>query len=288
MLGAAKGGMSLVTTGGAYGVVGMTLAGTSTPSSYHTNSLFFKPDGLSIFAGDYDNALANIYEFNLTTAWDISTLSTTPDVTYDASSDVSEVSESTYNQFTGVSLSKDGLKMIGYYREDNTFYEFDLSPAWDLSSATLTDTLTASASAVPMAGMTFSLDGKYAYGAYRTGNSDVWQFECSTGFDLSTLTSQSSSWTNLATVGDITTWAISPNGEYAYCQNYSTDAIWVGKLSTPFDLEGSFSYSGSNLVIPSSTSTPSGLYIRQDGKYLYMADANGYIRQYNLINDPDY
>lgn len=87
--------------------------------------LFFKPDGLKMYV--LEEVTDKIYEYNLSTAWDISTLSLVQ-------------SKSVSNESTtpdGVFFKPDGLKM--YFVPSNgasTVYEYDLSTAWDISTLT--------------------------------------------------------------------------------------------------------------------------------------------------------
>ena len=87
--------------------------------------VFFKPDGLKMFVCDYsgDRAL----EYTLTTAWDISTASYSQQFSF-----ASQAGDK--NSFT---FKPDGTKLyaLTFSYSDDAVYEYDLSTAWDLSSA---------------------------------------------------------------------------------------------------------------------------------------------------------
>ncbi len=88
----------------------------------------FKPDGTKMYIMDEDGY--TVYQYSLSTAWDVST------ATYeDKSKDVGDEETSPY----GVFFKPDGIKMyiVGYANE--TVYQYSLSTAWDVSTATYED-----------------------------------------------------------------------------------------------------------------------------------------------------
>ena len=97
---------------------------------YDLYSVRFKSDGLKVYLTDYANSL--VKEHTLTTAWDITTINTTPSDTFSTSGQsISPM---------GIEFKPDGTKMwIAPYSSGNdNIYEYNLSPAWDISSATAT------------------------------------------------------------------------------------------------------------------------------------------------------
>ena len=85
--------------------------------------MFFKPDGLKMYIVGTHND--NVYEYDLSTAWNIST------AVYLQSFDVS--SQETFP--FGLFFKPDGLKMYVIGTINNTVSEYDLSTAWDVTSA---------------------------------------------------------------------------------------------------------------------------------------------------------
>jgi len=94
---------------------------------YDAQCVRFKPDGLKVYLTDYPNSL--VKEHTLTTAWDISTINTTPSDTFNTSGQSI--------QPVGIEFKPDGTKMwIAPYNTGNdNIYEYNLSSAWDISSA---------------------------------------------------------------------------------------------------------------------------------------------------------
>lgn len=83
-------------------------------------SLWFKPDGTVMYVGG--GAGADLNEYSLSTAWNISTASF----------------QQTHNLFAyGIFFKSDGTKL---YQVTGSLLEYTLSTAWDLTTATLTKT----------------------------------------------------------------------------------------------------------------------------------------------------
>jgi DNA-binding beta-propeller fold protein YncE len=95
---------------------------------YDLYSVRFKPDGLKVYLTDYANSL--VKEHDLTTAWDITTLNTTPTSTFSTAGQAI--------QPLGIEFKPDGTKMwiAPFDTGNDNIYEYDLSPAWDITSAT--------------------------------------------------------------------------------------------------------------------------------------------------------
>lgn len=91
-------------------------SGNTTP-----RSIFFKPDGLKLWIADLDDFL---YEYTLTTAWDISTASFTR----------SKNLTSPFNNLQGNFFKADGTKWWSSDNNIDRIRGFDLSTAWDITT----------------------------------------------------------------------------------------------------------------------------------------------------------
>lgn len=86
--------------------------------------MFFKPDGLNLFVvSNYDTSNRKVVDYSLSTAWDLSTASTSGSTSLLISSYVS----------TGLTFSSDGKVL--FLVESDDIVQFTLSTAWDLSTA---------------------------------------------------------------------------------------------------------------------------------------------------------
>jgi len=86
--------------------------------------LFFKSDGLSLYAVGAVND--TVYQYTLSTAWDLSTASY-------ASKSFSVASQATFP--TDVNFNNDGTKMFVQCLNTDFVYQYSLSTAWDVSTA---------------------------------------------------------------------------------------------------------------------------------------------------------
>ena len=85
------------------------------------SSIFFKPDGTKMWCSDIDDYL---YEYTLSTAWDISTMSYTR----------RKGLTNPFNNFRGLYFSPDGAKFFGIDTNLDRVKRFDMSTAWDITT----------------------------------------------------------------------------------------------------------------------------------------------------------
>jgi DNA-binding beta-propeller fold protein YncE len=143
-----------------------------TQETYPTG-LFFKPDGLKMYVIGSDSD--NVNEYDLSTAWDISTAS--------YSQLFSVTAQETFPQ--GVFFKPDGLKMyIVGFTGDNV-YEYDLSTAWDISTASYSQLFSVTPQEATPNGVFFKPDGLKMYVIGASGD-DVNEYNLSTAWDVST------------------------------------------------------------------------------------------------------
>ena len=136
--------------------------------------LFFKGDGTSFYVADIDTE--SIYQYSLSTAWDLSTAS--------YASKSFSISSQTTNPF-GVSFKSDGTKMFVLASTTDTVYEYDLSTAWDVSTASYNSvSFSVTTQESFPTSLVFNDTGtKFFVG----GNTDAfYEYNLSTSWDLST------------------------------------------------------------------------------------------------------
>jgi DNA-binding beta-propeller fold protein YncE len=116
-----------------------------------THDVFFKPDGLKLYVLGGDNYY--VYEYNLSTAWDVST---------------SSYSQSFYvgTQETGpngIFFKPDGTKLYVVGITGDDVNEYDLSTAWDVSTASYLQTFYVGSFESYPCGVFFKPDGEKMY-----------------------------------------------------------------------------------------------------------------------------
>jgi 6-phosphogluconolactonase (cycloisomerase 2 family) len=236
----------------------------------------FKPDGTKMYILDNGTSSDYIWQYSLSTAWDITT------ATYDSKSlyyPHPTTFESSANSFD---FSADGTKiMIAGELLDN-LYTYNLSTAWDISTKQdVYTTKSFSGTHSDAKGMTFKSDGTVAWLSDDT-NDRIYQYNLTTPWDISTLTYAAKSFY----YGNQTTSSyaveLSSDGTRAYVLGDTEDRVFNYDLTTPYDISTArvpyqtYSVSG-------TTSTGLAITFSADGLKMYSLDQwNDRVYQYNL------
>lgn len=115
------------------------------------SGMFFKPDGTKVYVvGDTNKA---IFEYDLSTAWDSSTISLVQ------SFSVSAQATSPRTIF----FKPDGTKMYLVGDDSGAIFEYDLSTAWDVSTSSLLQSFSVASEDTSPTGLFFTLDGTKMY-----------------------------------------------------------------------------------------------------------------------------
>jgi sugar lactone lactonase YvrE len=137
--------------------------------------IYFKPDGTKFYlSGRWNDA---IYQYSLSTAWDLSTAS------YDNTS-FSVATQATFPE--DIQFKTDGTSFYVNDRANDTIYQYDLSTAWDISTASYANK---SFSFTSQEGASFAIvfksDGTKVY-MVGSINDTIYQYSLSTAWDIST------------------------------------------------------------------------------------------------------
>ena len=153
----------------------MILSGQFDTSSTETipRGIAFKPDGTKMYLmGDQGN---DVNEYDLSTAWYPNT------ATY-----VQSFSVSTQDTVPrGIYFKSDGTKFYIVGDTNDSVYRYDLSTAWDVSTASYQQTLSVSAKETLPDGIQFKPDGTKMY-IVGDSSANVHEYDLSTAWDLST------------------------------------------------------------------------------------------------------
>lgn len=134
----------------------------------------FNSDGTKLYVVGTDTD--SVYQYSLSTAYDVSTAS------YDS------VSFSVSSQETnpcGIRFKTDGTKMFIVGFANDNVYEYSLSTAFDISSASYTTSFSVSTQDTAPLGLAFKPDGTRMYIAGNI-NDNIFQYSLSTAWDIST------------------------------------------------------------------------------------------------------
>ena len=233
----------------------------------------FSSDGTKAFIiGDNSNA---VYQYNLTTAYDISTATYATKTLSVGAQDIAP---------NDLAFSSDGTKLYMVGDTNNTIYQYTLPTAWDLTGATYaTKSFSVSTQSTNPAGISFSSDGtKFYLSTYGSPTSTIFQYGLTTAWDISTASYASKS---LAISFDSNANAVSINsdGTKLAVLGTNTRTVFSFTLSTAYDL-ATASYNSPELYITNSLDAGlSGIAFNNDGTLLYTSgDINDRIYQYKL------
>jgi sugar lactone lactonase YvrE len=227
----------------------------------------FESDGTTLFVcGETEN---NVYSYNLSTAWDLSTASFSTDITVDGQ-DPSTV---------GVAFRGDGTMMFVSGDGNDRVYSYNLSSAWDLSTASFDTSLDVSAEDGQPQGIALKSDGTKLF-LCGASTDNIYSYALSTAWDLST----ASPLTNLDVLADVASpsdLAFKDDGTKLFICGVDYANVRSFSLSTAWDL--STADPTTNLGVPDVEFEPRGLAFEDDGTTMYVLGAStGKVYSYSL------
>ncbi len=190
----------------------------SSQASGTVSGLFFKPDGTKFYITDRGTGL-DVYQYDLSTAWDIST----------ASYNTKTYSPSEDSFIRDIFIKPDGAKMYLLGDQNNSVFQYSLSTAWDISTASY-DSKTSVLSPVADYNMYFSSDGEYLLTLAAT--EIVYRYPLTTAWDASPI--QASDQNFSVSSQDIYAAGISfsNSGQTMYYIGVNTDFVYQYSVST--------------------------------------------------------
>jgi sugar lactone lactonase YvrE len=213
-----------------------------------------RPDGTIFYFVDASND--DVYQYNLSTGWDLSTASY-------ASKSFSVTAQQS-GPF-GVAISSDGTKMYVGGTSPDAIFQYSLSTAWDVSTASYDSvTFDLSSQSTNPRDMVFKSDGTKMY-VCSTSPDAVFQYSLSTAWDLSTVSYDSVS---LSTGSNPDGLSISQDGKYMLIP-FTSDIVEQYELTTAWDLstavlDSTFNFSSFDTGVNCA-------FYNDDGSKLYMA-----------------
>jgi len=203
----------------------------------------------------------DVNEYNLSTAWDITTAS--------YNQNFSVATQETF--LGGISFKPDGTKMYIAGSSSNAIHEYDLSTAWDVSTASYSQSFSVSAQDPATSDVFFKPDGTVMFVTATYGD-EVNRYTLSTAWDIST-----ASYTGRAAVGsqDIFPSGLSFNsdGTKMFVIGSGNDSVYEYSLSTAWNVSP-ISYIRS-FSVASQTTGPSSMFFKSDGSKMYVLGGSG-------------
>jgi hypothetical protein len=200
-------------------------------------------DGTSVYVGEWNNGGGTYRQFNLGTAWDLSTFSNS----LVSSKNFASLS-SDCDYLRNIYFKPDGL--VGYIPANGKLFQFNFSTAFLLSTASYVTKISsiAGGETTPQT-VTFNPDGTKMFVAGQSTGT-VYQYTLSTGYNISTATYDSVSFNPTQGDSNITEITFAPNAEYLILK---TGGLWKYTTSD---------MSGTSITFPSSVqTTPSATFV---------------------------
>lgn len=257
-------------TADAWDTTKAALDSSFTYNSSQAQGLFFKPDGTKMYITE--DGYNNIDEYNLGTAWDVTSASLSQQYYLGAGT-----------ASLGLFISPDGLKLyrVGLVN----VYEYTFGTAWDVSTLTLTTDLNLSSKFDFTRGVHFKPDGTKMYVLGRdtaTSRGQNVEYDLSTAWDISTAVFLQGF--DVSTVVDAA-WGcfFKPDGLIMYVVGENHDFIAKYTLGTAWDVSSSV-FSGNSVSIAAEAPRAHAIFIKPNGLEAYVANyaSPAYINSYIL------
>ena len=218
------------------------------------SGIFFKPDGTKMYIVGYTGD--NVYEYDLSTDWDISTASFLQLFSV-AAQDVNPV---------GIFFKPDGTKMYISGLSGQDINEYDLSTAWDVSTASYLQSFLVGTQDTGPWGVFFKPDGTKMYVTGYVGD-NVYEYNLSTAWNIST-----ASYLQNFYLGSQDTIPrgifFKSDGTKMYITGDTGNDVNEYNLSTAWSVTTA-SYL-QNFVVSSQDSAPQGVFFKPDGTKMYV------------------
>ena len=182
------------------------------------HELFFKPDGTKMYVVGLGND--RVYEYALSTAWDISSASYTDFIAV-ATQETSP---------TAIFIKPDGLKMYISGDQGNDVNEYNLSTAWDVSTATYSQNFSVSTQHGNPQALHFKSDGTLMYVMGKDAD-DISQYTLSTAWDVSTASYDDVSFSIASQEINAQSMVVKPDGTKFYIVGQSGVSVYQYTLS---------------------------------------------------------
>jgi len=270
-------GLGTVTSGS----VGYSLSSASYDSvsysfvsqSSFMNGFFLDSTGTRLYLASRDSGTETVYQYSLSTAYDLTTVSYTAN-----SVDVSSVESFPRALY----FKDDGTKMYVFGSDGDGVSQYSLTTAWDVSTASYDSvSLVGTSQDSDPIGGTFSSDGTKVYLVGNT-NDSVYQYSLSTAWDLSTASYDSISLSVSSQEATPFTIHFNSSGSRMYLVG-SSGVVYKYNLSTGYNLSTA-TYASESFNITSQESSATNVWFNADETKMYIIGETGdAIYQYSTV-----
>ena len=230
----------------------------------------FSSDGTRMFVVGFTNK--KIYQYVLTTAFDVSTASYSQKTVPAPSLETSP---------QGMAFNNDGTKMYLVGFTDDAVYQWTMGGAFSLKTVEYSgDSFSVASQDTSPQGLVFNNDGTKMY-IIGMSNDKIFQYSLSTAFDVSTASYANKSFSVVSQDNGPRSLAFNTDGSKMYIIGTGNDTVFQYSLSTAFDVSTA-SYASKSFSVTSQETTPLGLTFNNDGTKMYVIGFSASAYQYTL------
>lgn len=246
------------------GIITSNTEGWSLENAYYTGNsfalssttvnsgIFFKPDGTKFYVSTTSDG---IDQYDLTTAWDISTASFSNSI-------------SSSSTFHGVFLKSDGTRVYAAVQNLDVVYQWNLSTAWDLSTAGTATDFSVNNEETIITDLYLKSDGTELF--IVGGADNVTRYSLSTAWDITTASFTTGDQLSVISQdGNMDGLFFKPDGTYLYTVGRNNDRAYEYYLSTAWDITTAY-YTGKSFLVSSEEVAPRGFYFKSDGSKFFL------------------
>ena len=233
--------------------------------------LAFNPDGTSMFI--VGSASDTVFQYTLSTGFDVSTSSY-------ASKSFSVISQETQPQ--SLAFNTDGTSMFIVGSAGDAVFQYTLSTGFDVSTASYASkSFSVSSQETSPQSLAFNPNGTSMF-ISGSASDAVFQYTLSTGFDVSTASYASKSFSVSSQDGAAVALAFNANGTSMFIVGAANDAVFQYTLSTGFDVSTA-SYASKSFSVASQETNPQALAFNANGTSMFVVGTiNDTVYQYTL------
>lgn len=219
---------------------------------------YFHPSGTRLFVTSKNNT--SVFEFSLSTAWDISTISSTPTTTMTGIADIEDIAFSRDGSIMFLTLGGITTRLARYV----------LPSPWTIQTGLTPTTQTLTPSIPGFTAVSYSFDG-LTYFVSGTSNDDITRFTVSNAYDIGGSSQETVS--VLAQQSVPLGLVISELGDRIFVAGRGPDAVTQYDLPTPNVLTG---YTNPVTVnVGAYEGSPRSVSFSTDGQNMYVVGAAG-------------
>jgi glutamine cyclotransferase len=238
-------------------------------------SFFIKDDGTTLFAVTRADS-TKIFQYNLSTPWDISTGNYTGHYL-----DYNTEPLTTGEQARGIFVKPGGTKLYLINNYHNKIHQITLADEWNLNNGFYHNYYNLSSQTTDAAGISFNNNGTKMYINEYAGR--IYQYSLSLAYDIRSAVDDNISYDFSATEANQRGLAFNDSGTKMYIIGSQTDRVYEIDLNTAWDLSTANYTMGHEFnVNPQTGNYPLGLAFNLNGTRMYINNNNETVYQYNL------